>query len=29
MTLTLDEGFELGRRLWPEAYAYAETLSQA
>ncbi len=29
MTLTLDEAFELGRRLWPEAYAYAETLSQA
>ena len=29
MTLTLDEAFELGRGLWPEAYAYAETLIPA
>ena len=29
MTLTLDQAFELGRGLWPEAYAYAETLGQA
>ncbi len=29
MTLSLDEAFEFGRRLWPESYAYAETLGQA
>jgi alkylmercury lyase len=28
MTLSLDQAFELGRRLWPEAYAYAETLER-
>jgi len=27
VTLSLDEGYQLGRRLWPEAYAYAETLA--
>lgn len=27
--LSLDQGFELGRQLWPEAYAYAEALSTA
>ena len=28
-TLTLEEGFELGRRMWPEAHAYAGALETA
>ena len=28
-TLSLDEAFDLGYQLWPEAYSYAKTLAQA
>ena len=28
-TLSLDEAFDLGYQLWPEAYSYAKTLSEA
>ena len=28
-TLSLDEAFDLGNQMWPEAYAYAKALSEA
>ena len=28
-TLSLEEAFDLGSQLWPEAYSYAKTLSEA